>query len=188
MPAGTRYLVYQVCIPQQRPSNFSGQAVNSIFTDSCALSQEDLAFYEYVFYLVSSGWFQSDAGFLTISYHLFQPQVTSNSCNIWCIGRLHLMGLRLLSHWWAETFHEGSNESLGAQTFVQTSISVSVAIVTCICVLSITDCMSPQSGSNHSGEFICILVLSRPSPCTKIVISEVFLCSGMRGAEHTGDI
>ena len=123
----------------------------------------------------------------TISRHLFQPRVTSNSCNIWCVGRLHLTGLCLLSHWRAETFHEGSNESLGAWTFVQTCISVSVAIATCVCVLSITDCMSPQSSSSHSGEFICTSALSRSSPCTRIVMSKVFLCSGMRRAEHTGD-
>lgn len=124
----------------------------------------------------------------TISRHLFQPQVTSNSHNIWCIGRLHLTGLRLLSHWRAETFHEGLNGSLEAWTFVQTYIGVSVAIAMCVCVLSITDCMSPQSSSSHSGEFICTLALSRPSPCTRIVMSKVFLCSGMRRAEHMGDI
>lgn len=71
----------------------------------------------------------------TISHHLFQPQVTSNSRNIWCVDSLHLMGFCLLSYWRAETFHEGSNESLGAWTFVQTYISVSVTIAMCLCVI-----------------------------------------------------
>lgn len=124
----------------------------------------------------------------TVSRHLFQPQVTSNSRNIWCVGCLHLTGLCLLSHWRAETFHTGSNESLGAWTFVQTYISVSVAIVMCVCVLFITAYVSPQSSSNHSGELICTSVLSRPPPCTRNVMSKVFLCSGMRRAEHKGDI
>jgi len=118
---------------------------------------------------------------------LFQPQVTSNSHNIWCVGCLHLTGLLLLSHLQAETFHEGLNESLGSWTVVQACTDVSVAIATCVWVLSITDCMSPQSGSSHSGEFICTLALSRPS-CMRIVMSEIFSCSGMRRAEHMGNI
>ncbi|CAN0001118.1 unnamed protein product [Bubo scandiacus] len=60
----------------------------------------------------------------TISCHLFQPQGTSNSCNIWCVGHLYLMGLCLIFHWLVETFREGSNVSLEDWTFVQTYISV----------------------------------------------------------------
>lgn len=92
-----------------------------------------------------------------------------------------LMGLCLLSNWWAETFCEGLNESIGTQTFVQTYISVSVAIAKCVCVLSITDCMSARSSSDYSGEFVCTSVLSRPSPCTNC--QQVFLCLGMKRAD-----
>lgn len=104
----------------------------------------------------------------TISHHLFQPQVSSNSCNVWCIGRLHLMGLCLLSHWQAETFNEDLNESLGEWTFLQIYICVSVAIAMCVCVFSVTACKSPQSSSN-SDEFICTSVLFISSPCMRIV-------------------
>lgn len=82
-----------------------------------------------------------------ISHHLFQPQVTSNSYNTWCVGCLHLMGLCLLSRWQAETFHEDLNESLGVWTFLQIYICVSVAIAMC------TICHSLQVSSKQKQSF-----------------------------------
>lgn len=83
----------------------------------------------------------------TISHHLFQPQVTSNSYNTQSIGFLHLMGLCLLSLWQAETFHEGLNESLEDWTFLQIYICVSVTIAMCII------CHSLQVSSKQQQSF-----------------------------------
>lgn len=120
-----------------------------------------------------------------ISHHLFQPQVTSNSYNAWCIGRLCPMGLYLLSHWQAETFHEDLNESLGDSANIYLCKCCYSNV--CLCIICHSLQVSPKRQQSfwwwihlHINAF---QVISLHENCHE----KVFPCSGMRKVKHMCD-